>query len=61
MSDELVEWSHDIADACRGTGLRPEQVAEACRVFSGATCPGCGAKTETGWAYCPECAEWKEV
>lgn len=48
MSDELVAWSRAIADAWQSTGLRPEQVLEACMGFSGATCPDCGSPLNTG-------------
>lgn len=61
MSDELVAWSRAIADAWQSTGLRPEQVLEACMGFSGAPCPDCGNELNTSWAWCEECAEWKAV
>ena len=63
MTDkELREWSRAIADACRMTGMKPEQVVDACRAYAEATnCPECGGSLETNWAWCPECAEWREL
>lgn len=32
-SDELIEWSHAIADACLRTTIKPEEVETACAAY----------------------------